>query len=278
MPNQISVERLFPDEIPANLALATEVGWPDDEADWRVVHEASVVLGVRDAGRLIGQGALGAYESGAGTIAKMIVLPGEQRRGIGAAILDALLAEAERRSLSRLGLVATPSGQPLYESRGFVATGEVAVLIGTPTVESVAGSNVSTSQVELMIELDRRFVSCSRAVMLRGRHREATAALLCSSAAGAPRGFALVNGNGPYAMVGPVIAENEEVARTLVSAIFSACRGPMRIDVPAQHIAFRQWLASLGLPEKGVRAEMARGGALPWQVPERFALATAAWG
>lgn len=79
-------------------------------------------------------------------------------------------------------------------------------------------------------------------------------------------------------MVGPVMAENEEVARTLVRAIFSACRGPVRIDVPAQHATFRDWLAGLGLPEKGVRAEMARGGALPWQVPERFALATSAWG
>lgn len=112
MPNKISVETLFPAEIPANVALALEVGWPDDEADWRVVHEAAVVLGVRAEGRLIGQGALGAYESGAGTIAKMIVLPSEQRRGIGAAILDALLDEAERRSLSKLGLVATPWGKP----------------------------------------------------------------------------------------------------------------------------------------------------------------------
>jgi len=32
------------------------------------------------------------------------------------------------------------------------------------------------------------------------------------------------------------------------------------------------------LVEKGVHLEMARGGALPWCVPQRFGQATQAWG
>jgi hypothetical protein len=52
----------------------------------------------------------------------------------------------------------------------------------------------------------------------------------------------------------------------------------MRFDVPAEQTEFRSWLTELGLVEKGVHSEMARGGALPWHVPARFALATQAWG
>jgi GNAT superfamily N-acetyltransferase len=274
------IETLTSREIPDNIRLAAEVGWPDDEADWRVVHEAAVVLGARKEGRLIGQGALGLYDGQAGTIAKMVVSPSAQRQGVGAAILDALLVEADRRGLAAVGLVATPSGQPLYESRGFVVTGHVAVFIGTPTPDPALVSErvIELTKVEPALALDRRFISCSRAGMLRGRFNEARVGALHGSPAGDPRGFALANGKGEYALVGPVIADDEAVARALTRVIFKACNGAVRIDVPAEHTAFRDWLRSLGLPEKGVRPEMARGGALPWQVPQRFALATAAWG
>ena len=97
-----AIEKLSSAAIPDNVALAHEVGWPDDDADWRVIHEAALVLGARREGRLLAQGALGSYEPGAGTIAKMIVLPSLQRQGFGAAILDALLAEAELRTLTTL--------------------------------------------------------------------------------------------------------------------------------------------------------------------------------
>ena len=52
----------------------------------------------------------------------------------------------------------------------------------------------------------------------------------------------------------------------------------MRLDVPGEQRGFRDWLQGLGLVEKGVHLEMSRGGALPWQVPQRFAQATQAWG
>jgi len=52
----------------------------------------------------------------------------------------------------------------------------------------------------------------------------------------------------------------------------------VRLDVPGEQVEFRAWLTGLGLLEKGVHTEMARGGALPWQVPARFCLATQAWG
>ena len=278
MPTDLVIEPLSASEIPQNVALAQEVGWPDDDADWRVIHEAGLVFGARKAGQLAGQGVLVPYEPNVGTIAKMIVAPSAQRRGVGAALLDALLTEAERRSLSTLGLVATPLGEPLYESRGFALTGEVAVFIGTPTLDRPSEPTLPVTDIEAAIAIERQFIACSRAAMLRGRHRQASATAVCHSPDGASRGFALATAKGPYAQLGPLIAETEDIARTLVRAIISALPGPVRIDVPGGRTAFRAWLRGLGMPEKGVRPEMARGGSLPWQVPERFALATQAWG
>jgi GNAT superfamily N-acetyltransferase len=268
------VESLSRDSISENVALSNDVGWPDTEAEWQVIYDAARVFGVRREGELIGQGGLGSFE-GAGSIAKMVVAPSAQRHGIGARILDRLLQEAEQRRLGAVGLVATPFGKPLYESRGFVATGDVVISVGTPRIDSPNEGELEIAVVqddEQMLHIERRFMTGSRAAVLRGRLRHACATAYCSG------GFALATWHEKGARVGPIIAEDEHTARALARAIFRSVPGPMRLDVPGERAEFRSWLTELGLLEKGVHTEMARGGALPWQVSERFGLATQAWG
>jgi len=266
------IEPLSAADVEQNVRLCHSVGWPDTEPEWHVVYDVAYVLGVRQQGALVGQGALGVFES-AGSIAKMVVAPSAQRQGIGGRILDGILAEAERRALSAVGLVATPFGKPLYESRGFRATGDVVISMGVPQLD--AGSLVETSvvsDVEQILALERRFMTGSRAGMLRARLRHSCAAVHC------PAGYALATSHEKGTRVGPVLAQDEATARSLVSAIFRAVSGPMRLDVPGDKLEFRGWLRELGLVEKGVNTEMVRGQIPPWHVPARFGLATQAWG
>ena len=271
MTSRVVVEQLSEADIAQNVALSNSVAWPDTEAEWRVIHEAALVLGVRRDGELVGQGALGLYE-GAASIAKMVVADRARRQGVGAAILDDLLAEAERRELSVVGLVATPLGRPLYATREFVPVGDVVILIGNPTSGEAFEATNPVVGLEQILAIERRFMATSRALMLRPRLRESCASALAAG------GFALATAHHSAARVGPIIADNEDTARSLVRALFHAIGGPVRLDVPGSQQHFREWLVSLGLVEKGVHVEMARGGALPWQVPERFGLATQAWG
>ncbi len=277
--SEIVVESLTAADLALNLALSNRVGWPDTEAEWRVIYDAACVLGVRRAGALVGQGALGVFE-GAGSIAKMVVAPSAQRQGIGGRILDGLLREAEQRALSAVGLVATPFGQPLYESRGFVATGEVVITVGTPQgaalheAEALLETDVAPVQdAEQILRIERRFMSSSRAAILRGRLAHS-----CATAVYGDVGFALATWHEKGTRVGPIIAADEACARSLTVAILRAVKGPLRFDIPGEKADFRRWLVELGLVEKGVHMEMQRGGALPWCVPERFAQATQAWG
>ena len=265
------VETLSAADIPSNVRLSNSVGWPDTEAEWRVIHEAALVLGARRDGELIGQGALGLYE-GAGSIAKMVIAPDAQRQGIGAAILDGLLSEAESRSRPVVGLVATAFGRRLYESRGFEALGGVCILMGTPRLEEALAGAPPVGEAEQILAIERRFNGSSRTAVLCGRLRESSATALLAG------GFALATAHEFGARLGPVLADSEEAARALTMSIFCALGGPVRVDVPAEQSAFRAWLLGLGLVEKGVNVEMARGGALPWNTQQRFALATQAWG
>jgi GNAT superfamily N-acetyltransferase len=273
-----AIQRLTAGDVPANVALARAVGWNDTDNDWRVLHEAAVVLGIRDGGGVIAQGALGLYRT-AGSIAKMVVAPNFQRRGLGARLLDALLDEAERRSLPVLGLVATPFGQPLYEERRFETTGEVVVFIGTPERSTSIPPAESLDDAGTAASVDGRFIRCSRETMLRARYREARATSCVRDAQGKVTGYAMATAQGTLALVGPVIAESPADAERLALSLFSAVNGPVRIDVPAERVEFRNWLRVLGLVEQGARAEMALGAdTLPWQVEQRFALASQAWG
>jgi len=271
MSSELVVEALSAEHVPENVALSSSVGWPDTASEWQVIHRAARVLGVRRGGELIAQGALGLFE-GTGSIAKMVVAPSAQRQGLGARVLDALLIEAEKRSLSRIGLVATPAGRPLYESRGFSGVADVAILAGRATLEADVTSSAQVDDLEQLIAIERRFTGHARSAVLSGRLNDACASALCAE------GFALATPQPGGARVGPIFADREETARALTQQLLLRLQVPVRFDVPGEQRAFREFLLRLGLLEKGLHLEMSRGGALPWQVPQRFGLATQAWG
>lgn len=266
-----AVRALSLEDLPRNVALSNSVGWPDTPSEWGVIHQAALVMGVEREGQLIAQGALGLFD-GVGSIAKMVVALAAQKQGLGGKVLDALLLEAERRSLGPVGLVATPAGQRLYESRGFTPVGEVAIILGTPVLADEASGSASVQGVEQLLEIERRFTGSSRTSVLRGRLADACASAISET------GFALATPQPNGTRVGPIFADSEDTARRLTRDLLLRVRGPVRFDVPGEQRGFRAWLEGLGLIEKGVHLEMSRGGALPWCVPQRFCQATQAWG
>jgi GNAT superfamily N-acetyltransferase len=271
----VVIELLGAADAPANVALSHRVGWKDAIADWHTLHAAARVLGVRRQGQLIAQGALGDYGSAA-TLAKMVVAPEFQGQGLGRRLLEELLAPARARRIP-IGLCATDQGRPLYEKAGFSASGELMILFGTPR----AGASMPESVVPLLdaataIELEQRFVDCDRSSMLRARLGQARAAFYST---GGELGFVMASAFEGGSVVGPLFARSDATARRLLEAVFAQVPGPVRIDVPIQHAALREWLVGSGLHEHSLRVEMVSGAArAPWQVPERFALALQAWG
>jgi GNAT superfamily N-acetyltransferase len=274
-PTRLAIERLSVTDAPANVALSRSVGWKDEESEWRVLHDAADVRGVRPSGALVAQCALGDYGTCA-TLAKMVVAPEWQGRGLGARLLDDFLAEADARG-TPVGLCATDQGRPLYESRRFEVTGELVILLGTPNVGTGEGGPVvPLVNVQRAVELERTVMGCDRSRMLRARFRE-TSSKYWLDDPGA--GFGMASQQGEGTLVGPIVARSEQGARQLALALLATASGPVRIDVPIEHVAFRTWLLTFGLQERARRVEMARSTQrMPWQVPERFALATQAWG
>lgn len=268
------VESLDSVDLSQNVTLSRSVGWQDVESDWRVLHAAAEVLGIRHEGRLVAHGALGDYGLAA-SLAKMVVAPELQRRGLGARLLDHFLALADARRIP-VGLCATEQGRPLYASRGFEVSGELVIAFGRAELPpAVVDPEIVALDVERAVEEDRTFSGCDRGRMLRARIAEASAAYALD---GRP-GFGIATQHGENALIGPILAANQDDARRLCQALLSRVARPARVDVPLEHVELRRWLVQLGLREMSVRVEMARGaGRLPWQASQRFALATQAWG
>lgn len=270
----LEIERLVPADAAQNTALSRSVGWKDVESEWRALHAAAEVRGIRQGGRILAQGALGDYGTAA-TLAKMVVATELQRQGYGARLLDGFLRQAAERKLP-VGLVATDLGRPLYASRGFEHSGDVVILYGEPARGIAdAGSVVRLLDAEPAVSIDAALSGCDRSRMLRARFVESEAAVQLT----AERGFGLSHPQGDHTIIGPIVAETEQGARALLTALFAATSGAVRVDVPAEYPSLRSWILGQGLREMSVRVEMAYGARrVPWQSANRFALATQAWG
>ena len=101
-----------------------------DEADWRERIEGAWLVQARDPGGVLGSAGLGSHwepeRATTATLFGMYVAPRARGRGVGEALVKAVLEEAARRGKSEVLLEVTStntSAQSLYERCGFVRTG-----------------------------------------------------------------------------------------------------------------------------------------------------------
>jgi ribosomal protein S18 acetylase RimI-like enzyme len=88
--------------------------------------DVALLVAVVD-GEIAGRAVLSCRDTAAGRTAGVYdlgVTPGQQRRGIGRQLMDALLAAAIERGADLVTLNATPAGERLYRALGFVEVGE----------------------------------------------------------------------------------------------------------------------------------------------------------
>ena len=101
-----------------------------DEADWRERIEGAWLVQARDASGVLGSAGLGSHwepeRATVATLFGMYVAPRARGRGVGEALVHAVLDEARRRGKSEVVLEVTsnnPAARALYERCGFAVTG-----------------------------------------------------------------------------------------------------------------------------------------------------------
>jgi hypothetical protein len=249
------------------LALSTEAGWNQNEADWRFFLARGIVFGVRDGQRLVASAALLPYSADNAWISMVLVTPSWRRRGIATKLVDACLGVAARRGLTTW-LDATPAGASVYGPLGFIPTLQLRRLRLNKPPGGTATPLPSAGNLDALAARDGSALGFDRSTLL-----SEFAARPGSRIVSDDRAIALVRDGRTARHIGPLLADRAEQALELVEAIVGSESGPWLIDAVHSQESFLDGLVQSGwnIERPFQRMRFGRFTAQPAQLP--FAVA-----
>jgi GNAT superfamily N-acetyltransferase len=268
LPDNLHMRVADEPDLPAIATLRESVEWV--ALDWalRAVLEPPdarclVVVDADDA--IVGVGS-GISYGPFGFVGNMIVAEHHRRRGVGAAILEAILAFLEDRGCTRLELFATDSGRPLYARNGFVLTGRSTSALLPRSTPLEADPSVEIAEGDDIDELSRydapRFGG-DRRPLLAMMTADPARPLLVARRDGRMVAYAWLRLDGPR--IGPFLADTPEDAASLLAEAFH--RFPqveaLGMHLPSANAAGIRWLEGTGVDLDQWDGRMARGPQIP---------------
>jgi GNAT superfamily N-acetyltransferase len=270
-------------DLAATHRLAQQMSWPHRLEDCAQLFGLGAgTVAVDAAGNTVGVGMRWGFGRDAGTIGMMLVAPERQGRGIGRALMTALIAELEPRALM---LNATAEGRGLYEKLGFIPIGLVrqhqarlAERPAIPPAPAVPLRRAVPADHAALCALDAAVFGADRSALVSRLLAIGEAWLVDGTPQ--PAGFTILRLFGRGMMIGPIVAPGEDEAIALVAAAARAVPpGVLRVDIPAYAERLGGWLTAAGLPAIDTVTTMLRGSWPETQKePQRFGLALQALG
>jgi GNAT superfamily N-acetyltransferase len=264
LPDSLRMRDATDGDLPAIGALRESVGW--SAQDWALraamAPPAARCLVVVDAGdAIVGVGS-GITYGALGFIGNMVVAEAHRHRGIGSAVLGAVIDFLEDAGCARLELFATPAGRPLYARHGFELTDPSAMV-------TVARHAAIDGDVEILVEeandldevttYDAPRFGGDRRPLLAMMHADDARPLLVARDAGPIRGYLWLRSDGPR--VGPFLADEPAVAAALLRAAFERVPDAesLTLNLPMSNEPGVRWLRGLGVELEPWDGRMARG-------------------
>jgi GNAT superfamily N-acetyltransferase len=176
-------------------------------------------------------------------VSMMGVDPLIQHRGIGRALMDALLAWTRERRFAAIELDATPAGAALYARCGFVEAGQTLVYGAAVRGGDARGARpYAAGDCAAVLAADRRAFGADRSDVLRPLLESTVNAVFVSGARGTVDGVAVAQPRSE--LLGPVVAPDIAAATRLIDA--SRARLPVthRLNVPSGNRAVQALLAA----------------------------------
>lgn len=271
------------DDLELGLRLKVSAGWNQTPADWRMLLEAP---GARhfvaqydgtDAGCVT----VLPYEDVFSWIGMLLVDPAFSRRGIGRALLLASVDAA----VGAARLDATPAGKRLYDTLGFSLEFELTrwTCAAVPEVRATAppaGVRLRAAggrDADAVAVYDRAVFGAGRRHILQAllTADARSERLVAEAGGGGLRGYALGRPGSNFNQVGPLIADDEDIAIALLEqALVPSAGQPAVVDADDRHRLFATRLRELGFAPQRPFIRMTRGEPGAFGQPARqFAIA-----
>jgi GNAT superfamily N-acetyltransferase len=270
IPDGLHLRTAGTDDLPRVAELRERVGWAVHEWALRAVLDpphARCLVAVDGANHVLGVGS-GISYGAFGVVGNMIVDPSHRRRGIGAAILEGVIAFLDERGCTRLELSATDAGRPLYEKHGFTLAGPgvSAVVPRRARVDDNGAAELTTAEPTSLAELaayDAPRFGGDRGPLIASMLADTARPLVVARSEGAVTGWAWIRPDADR--VGPVVADTPDVAAALVDDALRRLptARTVRLNFPAANRAGAARLQRMGAETEPWSGRMARGAQVP---------------
>jgi GNAT superfamily N-acetyltransferase len=236
-------------------ALVREAKWNQIEADWRIFLELGHVYAAQTAsGRIVATTATLPHGGRFAWISMVLVAGDYRRRGLATRLMRRAMDD-----LAAAGLVpvldATPDGQAVYRALGFedswgfhrlTRRERPGAVEPSPAPDDVTVRPIADADWPALCALDAAAFGADRSAVLARLRGRLGAAEFVAERNGRLVGFLLGRDGRVAAQVGPLIAEDDAIARALLARSVDAIAGTVFIDLADAKADVRSWLEARG--------------------------------
>lgn len=255
--------------------LVAEAGWNETPDDWRLMIEHGDAIGFEDGtGRLIASALSLPFGPRFGWISMVLVTAPWRRRGLATYLLDACIQKHQSKGRVPV-LDATPDGEKVYAGLGFKSHFTIQRWQGhapdTPAGSDPRVRPIAPADLNQIIDYDRIIFGGDRSAILRDiATRDGALGWIRTDGSG----YLMSRAGRLARQLGPLCAEHDDAAGSLVAAALAHIHEPLFIDVPDQHSALIDMLARRGFTAQRPFVRMLKGKPQGFGDPARmYALA-----
>ncbi|RWR04837.1 GNAT family N-acetyltransferase [Siminovitchia fortis] len=239
-------------DIPGLIALSASIGWDYDKDEINTVMSSGKIYGHKTKeGKIVSSAAIIPYGPCLASIGMVIVHQDYRGKGLGRKVTQKCLDSVSGDT--KVMLIATDEGKPMYESLGFSFTDSVHKYIcdnyltmksnDTLNAEIIPMRKEDLSQV---VKIDKDAFGEERRTFLINRINQAKESLVVKSSDGTIIGYGL-SILGPINLIlGPIVAPNHHTASLLIDKLANNHQGKLRIDIPSGNEDFMSHLEKCG--------------------------------
>jgi GNAT superfamily N-acetyltransferase len=280
LPTGIVARPLRESDLDTALSLSRDAGWNQVAADWRIFLElGDAICLARGDEPLFATAATLPHSGSLAWISMVLVTAAERRRGFARWLLRHCRDDLLARKLVP-ALDATPAGREVYLRLGFADRWTTSRLVGGTLRVPEANDGAATvrplaaSDWPQLAAYDAVAFGADRTALLRRLAERVPQAALIADRDGQIVGFSLGRNGRVMTQLGPLAANDEKIARALLTRAIATLEAPLVIDVPDRHITLRSWLAALGFTAERPLMRMVYGTSLEFDDSTRlFAIA-----
>lgn len=282
LPEGVHLRPVREADIAQALRLSEEAGWNQIAADWRIFLELGEVYGLSiDGEPLIATAAILPHGDRFGWISMVLVTAAHRRRGLARGLLRHCIALLRTRRLVPV-LDATPAGRAVYLGLGFEDSWTMRRLVLPQSLgasvsadsDGVSVRPLDAADWRAAIPYDGMAFGAERGALLRRLAERLPPAALMAERHGRIAGLLLARNGRVMSQLGPLVAEDDAVARSLLRQALAAVKAPLAIDLADRHVRLGEWLRRLGfVAERPLTRMVYRGGAAFGDPARLFAIA-----